>query len=46
FQHSIVGDPEFVEMTKEEMAMLDKVIESATNPNVGSECVDPPVQED
>ncbi|MCI49123.1 hypothetical protein A2U01_0070366, partial [Trifolium medium] len=46
FQHSIDENHEFAELTEEEMVMFDQVIESATNPNVGSQCVDPPIQED
>jgi hypothetical protein len=43
FQHSIIEDPEnpedpeFLEMIEEEMTTLDKVIESTTNLNVGSQ---------
>jgi hypothetical protein len=37
FQHPIVEDFEFVEMVEEKMIMLDKVIESTTNLNVGSQ---------
>ncbi|GAU40756.1 hypothetical protein TSUD_26360 [Trifolium subterraneum] len=46
FQHSVVENPEFVEFNEDEMAMLEQVIRSATNPNGGSQCVDPPIQED
>ncbi|GAU35824.1 hypothetical protein TSUD_56280 [Trifolium subterraneum] len=46
FQHSVVENPEFVESNEDEMAMLEQVIRSATNPNGGSQGVDPPIQED
>ncbi|GAU48741.1 hypothetical protein TSUD_192400 [Trifolium subterraneum] len=46
FQHSVVENPEFVEFNEDEMAMLEQVIRSATNPNGGSQGIDPPIQED